>query len=49
MTTSEKSNIRRRQEAGSLTPATRYFDDIFEDFRREMENMFRPWTHSIAD
>jgi HSP20 family protein len=47
MTTSEKSNL-RRQEANPLIPLSRYLDNVFEDFRREMESMLRPWTHSMA-
>jgi HSP20 family protein len=49
MTTSEKSNIRRREEASPLVPMRRHMDNIFEDFRREMESMFHPWPYSMAD
>ena len=48
MTTSEKSNIRRREEASPLVPMRRHMDDIFEDFRREMESMFHPWPYSMT-
>jgi len=49
MTTSEKSNIRRSQGPSPLVPAGRYLDNIFEDFRREMESMLSLWTHLMAD
>jgi HSP20 family protein len=48
MTTSEKSNIRRREEASPLVPMRRHMDNIFEDFRREMESMFHPWPYSMT-
>jgi HSP20 family protein len=49
MTNSEKSNIRRtREESRPLLPITRHMDDIFEDFRRDMESMFHPWLYPIT-
>jgi HSP20 family protein len=50
MTNSEKSNIRKRkrEEARPFLPMTRYMDDIFEDFRRDMESMFHSWPYSMA-
>jgi len=49
MTTSEKSNIRRREEASPLVPMRQHMDNVFEDFRRELGSMFHPWPYSMAD
>jgi hypothetical protein len=46
MTSPEKSNITRRrrsEEPRPLFPVRRDMDDIFEDFRRDMESMFHSW------
>src|SRR5512134_2879983 len=54
MTSPEKTNItkaRRRTGEGpsSLLPITRHMDDIFEDFRRDMESMFsHVWPYSMT-
>jgi HSP20 family protein len=48
MTSSEKSNIKRREEASPLLPIRRHMDNIFEDFRTEMESMFHPWPYSMT-
>jgi HSP20 family protein len=50
MTSSEKSNItkRTREEARALLPITHYMDDIFEDFRRDMESIFNSWPYPMA-
>jgi HSP20 family protein len=50
MTSSEKSNIRRRtqDERRSSLPTTRHVDDIFEDFRRQMDNMLYSWPYSTT-
>ena len=54
MTRSEKTSIERRKESRPLLPITRHMDEIFEDFRRDMESMFRPysildWRFPVAD
>jgi HSP20 family protein len=50
MTTSEKTSIeRRKEESRPFLPIARHMDEIFEDFRRDMENMFRPWPYSVLD
>jgi HSP20 family protein len=50
MTSSEKSNIKRRtlEETRPSLPMTRYMNDIFEDFRRDMESMFNSWPYSMT-
>jgi HSP20 family protein len=48
MTASEKSNIRRTEEVRSFVPISRHLDNVFEDFRREMESMFHTWTYSMT-
>jgi HSP20 family protein len=44
------SNLARRRsdESRPLLPITRHMDDIFEDFRRDVESMFRPWPYSMT-
>jgi HSP20 family protein len=44
MTTSEKTSIERRKESRPLLPIARHMDEIFEDFRQDMESMFRPYS-----
>jgi HSP20 family protein len=50
MSNLEKPNIRKRsrEESGPLVPITRRMDEIFEDFRREVEGMFHPWPFSMT-
>ena len=48
MTTSEKTSIERK-ESRPFSPIARHMDDIFEDFRRDMESMFHPWPYSMTD
>jgi HSP20 family molecular chaperone IbpA len=51
MSTSEKSNIIKKHEGIlELLPGRLRMDDIFENFRRDMESMFSPlWPHPITD
>jgi HSP20 family protein len=53
MTSSEKTNITRRrrgEESRPLAPIMRHMDDVFEDFRTDMENIFqRLWPYSMTD
>jgi hypothetical protein len=42
MTTPEKTSIERKEPRPFL-PMRRHIDDIFEDFRNEMESMFHSW------
>jgi HSP20 family protein len=44
----EKTSIERK-ESRPFLPISRHIDNIFEDFRREMESMFYPWSYSMAD
>ena len=48
MTTSEKTGIEKK-ESRPFLPMRRHIDDIFEDFRRDMEGMFHSWPYSMAD
>ncbi len=48
MPSSEKSNIRTREEARPLVPISRHLDNIVEDFRKEMESMFHPSPYSMT-
>jgi HSP20 family protein len=50
MSASEKTNMeRKKEESRRFLPITRHMDEIFDDFRRDMENMFHSWPYSIAD
>jgi HSP20 family protein len=50
MTNSEKPNIvKKREEPRPFLPITRHMDDIFEDFRRDMESMFHAWPYPMTD
>ena len=43
----EKSRIEKKDNSGRLT--VRRFDDIFESFRKDMEDVFyTPWFHTSA-
>jgi HSP20 family protein len=46
MTTSEKTSIEKK-ESHPFLPMRRHIDDIFEDFRNEMESMFRSWRFPV--
>jgi hypothetical protein len=51
MTNSKGTNITRRigEEPRPFFPISRHVDDIFEDFRRDMESVFHSWPYSMAD
>ena len=48
MTISGRSNIKRREDSSPAFPLRRHIDDIFEDFRREMETLFDQWPYPMT-